>query len=70
MNYQELIKKAKLAIIATDPEITEDELENFWMATLMELQRIMFRMKDKDVLYLVEINTMTEMSTVKKYIPA
>lgn len=70
MDYQEMINKAKQAVMAIDSTVTEDDLDNFWNGGVMEDQRVMFRHRTKDVLYMANINTMTGDSNAKKYLPA
>ena len=69
MDYQEIVARAKQAIIESDPTVTADDLDQFWAGGVMEIQRILFRHKEKDILYMVEANTMTETFVAKKYLP-
>lgn len=68
MDFMELIDLCKDLIIAEYPALHRDELDQMWNGGMMELQRMLFRDRKGMDLYMVTYNTLTEESSVLKYV--
>lgn len=69
MDWNELIETGKNEIAKIDPGVTGDMLDMFWNGSVMEIRRFLYRHSERDILYMVEINTMTKAVSAKKYLP-
>lgn len=69
MDYQTFLEFCKDKIVEAEPTVEKDDLEAFWQGTLMEMSRMLFRLKNSMTLYQVTYNTVTEASDVVRYNP-